>query len=508
MGALWTGWAVCAGLLAFLWAQSLVSRSVSVLSEREAAMTFHLRNLALDFSALQKLPAVLVASLADDAGKGRLDRARIETVRRQARPYAEVFWVHQNGDPVLEGDPRPPPWIVPLARPRLTSDITVIRPEPPGMEAGRFDEAPPLGVPDLYLLFCARAPRDAMLVCAMNLDYVLGPWLREHVARFGFGPDASARAIGDPPPGMSAPPLPRAPSDTSLGAAWRGVRAASSWSWRVHSFFPDDPRPFDDIRIDLSNAQSLSEALDAHLLLLAGGALLMLLFGLAIRLAQRGLRRELEFAEARTRFTALVSHELRTPIAAIRMYMEILENGLVDAPGKIDEYHRIVSEEAGRLGKLVDDLLEMGRLERGAHAFKIEETDLNEVVREAAGAVGRLELAPDLPPARIDRTATRQVVANLVGNAIKYGGDPSAIEVRTRRASRGVAVEVCDRGPGIPPAQRKKVFEAYHRLSEAPRGVGLGLALVKGFVEGQGGTVEVSERPGGGSVFTVTLPSA
>jgi two-component system sensor histidine kinase KdpD len=169
--------------------------------------------------------------------------------------------------------------------------------------------------------------------------------------------------------------------------------------------------------------------------------------------------------------------------------------------------------EAGRLQRLIENLLDLGKIERGARTYALAAHDLAALVEEAIAQAtsappGPYELTRELTPGisiEADADAARQAIANLVHNALKYGG--GQLTVSTRRDGDWGVVDVADRGPGIPEGRRKAIFEPYVRLEDEARresqGTGLGLALVKGYMDGQGGSVKVEPRPGGGSVFSL-----
>lgn len=195
----------------------------------------------------------------------------------------------------------------------------------------------------------------------------------------------------------------------------------------------------------------------------------------------------------------MASHELRTPIATIKMYSDILQNNL--QADKLESYHQVIARQANRLQHLVENLLEAGALERGQRSFSMQLLNLNELVEEAvahAEGVGvQLDLAADLPPVRVDRTATLQVLANLIDNAHKYAGE---VQLQTRPG----CIIVSDRGPGI--ADKKRVFQPYRRES-SQKGFGLGLSVVHSLMLGQGGRVELDDNPGGGARFRLEFAS-
>ena len=257
-------------------------------------------------------------------------------------------------------------------------------------------------------------------------------------------------------------------------------------------------------------------------LLLLGGVTALL--GGGAWFAWRGVRREVEVARLREAFVSNVSHELRTPLSLIRMYAESLAQGRV-ADDRRQRYYDTLVAESERLSRLVGNVLHFNRLERGTAAAQTEPLDLNALVAEIAGryrpVVERagcaldVSLADGLPEVPGDADALAEALVNLIDNAVKYGAGGRAVEVRTRRTRGGVAVEVADRGPGIPAALRTRVFEPFVRLQpESPdglvhtaKGTGLGLALVHRIARAHGGTATVAARDGGGSVFRITLPT-
>jgi signal transduction histidine kinase len=230
------------------------------------------------------------------------------------------------------------------------------------------------------------------------------------------------------------------------------------------------------------------------------------------------------FAERRSNFVAAVTHELKTPVTAIRLYGEMLRDDLVPSHDKRREYYRTITAESERLGRLVDDVLELARLEKGARPMQLTAGALGPVVDEAmellrpqaerAGFALRTAVEPGLPRVRFDRDALLQVLGNLVDNALKYarGAREPAIEVACRQEAGRVWLAVRDHGPGVASAQLPLLFEPFHRgVDERVRttqGTGLGLALVQRLVERMGGAVEGRNAPGGGFEVRIALPAA
>ncbi len=236
-----------------------------------------------------------------------------------------------------------------------------------------------------------------------------------------------------------------------------------------------------------------------------------------------------QLARQRSQFAASAAHELRTPLAGLRMYSEMLAEGLGD-PSRTKDYAHRAAEEAARLGRVVSNVLGFTRLERGALQVRPESGDLAAVVRdcvdrqrpalEAAGASIELSVADDLPEVRFDRDAVAEILQNLIDNAEKYSRSAKDRSIKVSLSCRpegredgrlvalGAMISVCDRGPGIPADMRRRLFRPFARGSrdDAPAGLGLGLALVKALAEAHRGAVSYETRSDGGSVFTVFLP--
>jgi len=231
---------------------------------------------------------------------------------------------------------------------------------------------------------------------------------------------------------------------------------------------------------------------------------------LADRVETAALRRS---DVVKTALLRSVSHDLRSPLTAVLAAAEALGSpSLSDAERA--ELTAAIGEEARRLARLIDNLLDLTRLEARAADPHPEWCSIEEVVRAAieelappAGAVA-LSLDADLPPVRADSAQLERAFTNLLDNAIRHsGGHP--VSVRARDVGRRVLVRVVDRGPGIPQAQLERIFEPFYRSGTAAtghRGSGLGLAIVRGFVEANGGRVWAESLPGQATAFVVELP--
>ena len=228
------------------------------------------------------------------------------------------------------------------------------------------------------------------------------------------------------------------------------------------------------------------------------------------------VRRAREDLEIKETFLDMVSHELNTPLASLVPLTSALAEGGIKETRHQAEALETVRRESVRMARMIDELLTMVRLRNGKLTFARAPVELGEVVASAVRLMRRrypdcaLSVSGESPVmACADRDKVEQIVINLVENACKYAGE-ATIEVTFRSVADGqVAVVVADRGSGLPPGSRERLFERFYQGTDetAPRrGLGLGLAIVSGFVRGMGGTVEALDRAGGGSVFRETLP--
>ncbi|MCX4819883.1 sensor histidine kinase KdpD [Streptomyces sp. NBC_01142] len=223
-------------------------------------------------------------------------------------------------------------------------------------------------------------------------------------------------------------------------------------------------------------------------------------------------RRLAEGNRIRTALLAAVSHDLRTPLAAIKAAVSSLRSDDV-AWSEEDEAELLEGIENGadRLAHLVGNLLDMSRLQTGTVTPLIRETDLDEVVPMALvgvpdDSVG-LDIPETLPMVAVDRGLLERAVANIVENAVKYSPDATPVTVAASALGERVELRVVDRGPGVPDDVKERIFEPFQRYGDAPRGagVGLGLAVARGFVEAMGGTLTAEDTPGGGMTMVLTL---
>jgi two-component system phosphate regulon sensor histidine kinase PhoR len=234
------------------------------------------------------------------------------------------------------------------------------------------------------------------------------------------------------------------------------------------------------------------------------------------------LSREARVSRLQTDFVNKVSHDLRTPLTSIRMFVETLQMGrLRDDPSRQAEALGIIADEVARLSALINRLLDWARMESGKRIYQVEPCDVAGIVDEALGALEPQLLSqpaevvrdvpPGLPRVRVDRGAICDALVNLLQNAHKYTGAEKKITVSASATGPTVNITVSDNGPGIQTRDQQRIFEKFYRakdpLERTIEGSGLGLAMVKHIVKGNGGRVSVTSQPGQGAAFTIALPA-
>ena len=240
----------------------------------------------------------------------------------------------------------------------------------------------------------------------------------------------------------------------------------------------------------------------------------------------RVVRREMALVEMKANFVADVSHELKTPLALIRLFGETLQSGRVTSEEKRQEYYAIITRESTRLSNLINNILDFARIEAGCKEYTLQTTDIADVVRdtfeayraqlEDNGFEHHLTVADSLPRVDADRDAIAQALINLMNNAVKYSGQERYLAIDltedTRRDRHGVLISVHDRGIGIRPEDRARLFDGFFRAPDGrvreKGGTGLGLALVKHIVEIHNGSLDVESRLVKGSTFRIFLPAS
>jgi Na+/proline symporter/nitrogen-specific signal transduction histidine kinase len=222
-------------------------------------------------------------------------------------------------------------------------------------------------------------------------------------------------------------------------------------------------------------------------------------------------------------FISTVTHELRTPLTSIRAFSEILHDNPDIDPAERHRFLGLIIKESERLTRLINQVLDLAKLESGLAEWQNAELDLNELVADAVGSTSQLfkgrsvaietQVAASLPPVSADRDRVMQVMLNLLSNAVKFSPSGTGrVRVRVEPEGNCVRVDVADNGVGIEPAHQAAIFEKFRQvgdtLTEKPSGTGLGLAICRQIVVRLGGRLWVQSEPGAGSVFSFTLPLA
>jgi len=219
----------------------------------------------------------------------------------------------------------------------------------------------------------------------------------------------------------------------------------------------------------------------------------------------------------RADFVSLVSHELRTPMAAVIGSARTLQQRWRElTPEQRESFLELIAGETTRLATLIGDVLDTSRIEAGTFSFRFGDVDLGQLVRDsvATAALGsdevalRAEIRDPLPRVRGDAERLRQVLMNLIDNAIKYSPAGEEIEVRAYTEDGHVRIDVRDRGPGVAREDQRLIFEKFGRVSSgnARPGTGLGLFIARSIAEAHGGTLDVSSVPQHGATFTLAIP--
>jgi two-component system phosphate regulon sensor histidine kinase PhoR len=221
----------------------------------------------------------------------------------------------------------------------------------------------------------------------------------------------------------------------------------------------------------------------------------------------------------RTQFVSSVSHELKTPLTAIRIFAETLRMGRSKNAAKQNEYLDTIVSESERLSRLINNVLDFSKIEKGSRNYRLKLASLPDLVSSCAGILEyplkqqgfklHVDIQEDLPEVMIDRDSIEQAILNLLNNAIKYSGNSREIELRLIRNGSYAVIQVQDFGIGIDPAEHKRIFEDYYRVDSAAEsgtvGTGIGLALASHIVKGHNGRIEVESLPGEGSTFSIFL---
>jgi signal transduction histidine kinase len=267
-------------------------------------------------------------------------------------------------------------------------------------------------------------------------------------------------------------------------------------------------------------AADLAGLMTQRRLLLTGLALMALLVASGTYVIARAVGRELAVARLESDFVAAVSHEFRTPLTSMRHLTELLASGDIRAEERRAQYYTMLARETERLHRLVESLLDFGRMEAGRREYQLETIDVMTLVRDVVdefrqGMTSRgvaFTATTGSAPAlvTVDATAIGRAIWNLLDNAVKYAPGSAAIQIDATVTGRDVEIRVRDAGPGIPDHEQAAIFQRFVRGTAARTahvaGTGLGLAMVQHIVTAHGGRVSVESAPGQGSAFTIALP--
>jgi signal transduction histidine kinase len=306
--------------------------------------------------------------------------------------------------------------------------------------------------------------------------------------------DSDSHDVLQSTPKAGLPQAVRTSSDTRL-----------PWNLRVSSADP---------------AADLAQRAGRRRLLLTGLAMMGIVVIAGGYFTTRAVSRELAVSRLQSDFVSAVSHEFRTPLTSMLHLTDSLDRGIVSDEDRRRQYYAALSHETMRLHRLVESLLNFGRMEAGAFEYRFEPVDLAGLVgdvvaefrEESASSGHRFELRtdPDLPLVRVDREAFSRALWNLLDNAVKYSPGRPEVWIDLAREGKWVALRVRDQGPGIPAGEQKGIFKKFVRGSAARasnvKGTGIGLATVRHTVRAHGGEIRVESRPGEGSAFTILLP--
>lgn len=281
------------------------------------------------------------------------------------------------------------------------------------------------------------------------------------------------------------------------------------------------PAPFNFLYARLASEKIPSVAARRTLNLMI--AILAAVFLLGLGAIYRSAHAMVDLSERRARFVSSVTHELKTPLTNIRLYIEMLEQGIAKDTAREQDYLRVVSSESARLSRLINNVLELSRLEKKQRHFDMRPGNFREVLDEVQAVMGeklRQEgfslVTPPLAEIEFsyDREVMVQILINLIENSVKFGrrSEIRRITVGLQKRDNHVCIAVSDTGPGIPRHALKKVFDDFYRVEDplirATGGTGIGLSLVRKFMQAMGGSASAANNDGPGCTVTLRLPLA
>ena len=359
----------------------------------------------------------------------------------------------------------------------------------------------------LVLWVWYRTPREPDLVFGAQLDLAR---LSEDLSQLVRG--AIPRAAG-----VAFAML----DDRGRPVAVSPLNAEANWSRTLSKSPIGEVLPHWHIATAVYDTASVSrDGRRINLTLVAVVGLLVTALGVGGWIVANDARRQLELARRKSDFVSNVSHELRTPLTSIRLFAEMLSEDRVTDPVKRRQHLGVIQAEAARLHRLIGNVLDFARRERGEFRSPRETVDLCAVTRQVLesfdpqfSAEG-LRVDAEIPSEPVlvsgDADALARVVNNLLSNAVKYGVSGGEVSLRLLTGPGMAELQVLDRGPGIPDGYSERVFEEFFRADDAlasgVAGAGLGLTLARRIAQDHGGDVTFKPREGGGSVFRFTLP--
>ncbi|MGD9365579.1 MAG: HAMP domain-containing sensor histidine kinase [Desulfobacteraceae bacterium] len=279
------------------------------------------------------------------------------------------------------------------------------------------------------------------------------------------------------------------------------------------------PAPFDFLSAVLTAAAAPPSPARSTLNIAVWILGIVMLLGLVA--IYQSTRAVVDLSERRSQFVSSVTHELKTPLTNIRMYIEMLEQGIAATPEREQDYLQILGSESTRLSRLINNVLELAKLEKKQRHFDLREGQLEDVLTEVQSVMApKLEQegfgltikCGEVPTFVYDREVLIQVLINLIENCVKFGrtAPEKAITISTGTTDRWACISVCDTGPGIPRRALKKVFDDFYRvdnkLTRTTGGTGIGLALVKKFIVAMGGRVQATNNEKAGCTIALMLP--
>jgi two-component system sensor histidine kinase KdpD len=321
----------------------------------------------------------------------------------------------------------------------------------------------------------------------------------------------------------------RAHPDSSLVLTDKELNVAE-WAFRNRQAagkFTDNLPGSDNLHLPLTTERAVVGVLSIHLPLatlpLARRDLLeacarqaaLVLDRVALRAASEQSKLVAESERLSNTLLSSISHELRTPLAAITSAASALAGSKTPDPDFNRSMISEIQEASARLNRLVGNLLDVTRLDSGHVRPKLDWCDVGDLVqttirtlqRELTGREVKMEIAENLPLAKLDFTLMQQALTNLLLNVVAHTPAKTPILLQVRRENGHLILSVADSGPGLPPELLPRIFDKFVRAPDAPAGgSGLGLAIVKGFVEAHGGQIAAANRPGGGAIFSIYLP--